>query len=206
MLGGITAAHAAKKLKAPKEGGNLVIGRVIAAHQENQRVYYGGMNLVVVYEIVEDGEKKIKGRELSTDGDGYFRWENAPDGNYNLKGFRMPMGRRGAVTIISHLQSRRDQYFTKESDDVIPFNGRRFIYKPENRVIDMQNHIFYYARSGAVTHDTAANFGEFEIASEQVEADYVHKYFLNTKKYNKSGWTEFLEADLERAQGKGQAR
>ena len=143
---------------------------------------------------------------MSTDGYGYFRWENATHAKYNLKGFRMPMGQRRAVIIISRLRSPRDQYIVQETANIIPMSGRKFLYEPKNRVIDMGNFIFHYSRYGAVTMNHGSTFESFELAGDHVEAPYIQEYFLNPKKYNKSGWLPYLEESYIEAKSQSQIR
>lgn len=195
-----------RPLTAPREGGNLLIGRVIAGCNgigDMYEIYYGGVLVYVLAKYEEDGEEKFRMWELSTNGQGYFRQENVPDGEYGIKAVKVAIATGARLPISSRMDSPNAPYTIQRDTDVIMADGEYFQAKNQNRIVDLGTHVFRLDRGAEPSHFMQNKFEPMLLVEgeEQVSSDYNHKYFLST--YPSSQWAPYLEQDLQRAQTQG---
>jgi hypothetical protein len=204
----LVACGGPRPLRAPTADGNLLIGRCIAGvnnvgNSGIYEIYYGGIIVHVLSKQVENGEERLRMYELSTDGKGYFRMENVPDGEYAIKGARVAVGTGARLPLSSRLDSPNAPYTIQRDTDVIMADGEYFQTKVNNRIVDLGTHVFKLELGGEPAHFMQHKFDPILLVEgeEQVSSDYNHKYFLSL--FPNSPWTPFLEQDLQRAQTQG---
>lgn len=194
----ISCSQTTKFLEEPvDENSFLVIGSVVVEddfYTPQSGVHLKDIEVAILAEIDEDGNRKTTGYWTKTDENGYFYLINVPPGKYTLTGVRLILNNQSTVVISNPCTSETD-VFKISPIDHIGFIGNYFDVFSNNRVVNLQNnyfsidadsHIYYdvkYFRRNAITGLRLVN------GTKLIQISPI-SYFKN--QFAGSSWAELL--------------
>jgi hypothetical protein len=183
-------------LTGPQEDGILLIGSVIVGEvgevrrQEPLAVYIAG-------DVEQEGGTARVGFTVIPDADGYFAIENAPPGNYVLKGVQYGRGGVPSWLIWHPMRYGTDRWQRQEWSMVPAFTGEIDPARQRGRVVDFGHNIFIVSTSSDVQQIRRNTInGETFDLNASFDRPLVAEYFL--QRFPGSGWTEELRALIGR--------
>ncbi len=183
-------------LTEPLEDGILLVGSVIVG-EVNEMRRHEPLAVYIAGDVEQEGETVRVGFTVVPDAGGYFAIENAPPGDYVLKGVQY--GWEGIPNwLIWHpMRYSTDRWQRQEWSMVPAFTGEIDPVPQRGRVVDFGHNIFIVSTSSDVQYSQRTTIsGETFNLPYSFDRPMVAEYFL--QRFPGSGWTEDLRALIGR--------
>lgn len=181
-------------LTDPVEDGILIIGAVIVSTINEQRAKTVH-EVHIAGDVEKDGETVRVGFTVIPDDQGYFAIENAPPGNYVLKGASYGLRDVTSALIWHEMKYPTDRWKIVNWSIVPPFTGNVPQTIPNSNVINLGYNIFLTFGDN-VGNDNIRLYHRMVIENETFDTPYTFRnphievYFMS--RFPESGWVPIL--------------